>query len=157
MKAHRKLLTLVLTAALVVGGGVMSAAATGSNTISGTVASPGGLVDGAQVSLWNALKTTTVDTATADGNGHYSFTNIPDGDYFLTSFDPLNRYRYNSTYFPVSVGPGSASETVDLTLLAWLTGSSSFSGVVTDAATGAPVTNAHLKWNSDDAGPLGRC
>ncbi len=156
MTTHRKLLTLVLAVALVVGGGVMSAAAAGSNTISGTVTGESGaVVDGAIVRLSATADPASELQVTTGESGQYSFANLADGEYFISSYDPQGRWMGVMTPTYVSVGPGNTSETVDLYLIAYLGGTSSFSGVVTDAATGSPVTNAHLSWSDDnDAGPL---
>ncbi|AXE55245.1 carboxypeptidase-like regulatory domain-containing protein [Aurantimicrobium sp. MWH-Uga1] len=116
---------------------------TGSNALTGQVTSQNGSapLGGAWVNLSDFTSGVSRSTS-ADGSGNYSFSNLPNGTYWVhvNSSD----YQYQSRRVVIS---GNATENFSLTSLA--IGNKTISGSVIDSRINTPVQGAQIHiWGS---------
>ena len=115
--------------------------AIGTGTISGHATADGVPLANQSVTAYQQSSGQNI-FATTDENGFYEFTGLASGGW--TVFSSLGPdYQYLNPPV-VQLTEASPSAVIDLPFVSWPVGTSSISGVVTDAATGAPVAGVQV-------------
>ena len=125
---------------------VLAPFAVGVGTISGVVTGDGVPLANVFVSAYSPSGQ-NLSTLT-DENGYYEFTALPNGQWSIYASGGLD-YQYLNPP-PVQLTDGATSATLDFPFLSWPVGTSSISGVVTDAATGEPLADVSVSVYSNN-------
>jgi protocatechuate 3,4-dioxygenase beta subunit len=109
-------------------------------------------IEGAWINLWSVGSGTSFSgnqIPQTDVNGNYTFSNLPEGNYYLSVSAYINGVNYKYVHEAVSVSASDVSRTINL--LKYPTGSTTLSGQITDS-NGNGLSNVSVNLQSEDAG-----
>jgi len=113
----------------------------GLGTISGLVTGDGAPLAGQFISVQN-YATGQSQFTVSDENGLYEFSGLSNGTWnFASPWAPGYQYLYPA---PVELTDAAPSATRDFPFVSYPTGTSSITGALTDAATGAPIQGVNV-------------
>ena len=113
---------------------------TGAGSITGHVTKDGVPIAGQDVSANNYASSQYLHTTT-DSDGAYLFSGLSTGEWNVYTWVPGTQPSNQS---PVTISDAAPAATYDLSFQSWPVGTSSISGVATDAETGEPVQGAYF-------------